>query len=71
MVRHSSKARWLDVSGVMAAADKYELKYGFKMRWYLCPRCSYYHVATVKRHGKRVLSMEAIQKEREEKDNEK
>ena len=70
MVRHSSKSRWLDIPAVMAAADKYELKYGFKMRWYLC-ECKYYHVATVKRHGRRVLSMEAIQSNREEKDNEK
>jgi len=54
----------------MAAADKYELKYGFKMRWYLC-ECKYYHVATVKHHGRRVLSMEAIQSNREEDDNEK
>jgi hypothetical protein len=62
-MRHNAKAKWLEVAGVMAAARKYELKHGFKMRWYLCDECSYYHIATQTHRGERVISLEAIQKE--------
>jgi hypothetical protein len=60
-MRHNAKSKWLEVAAVMAAAHKYELKHGFKMRWYLCEECSYYHIATVTYNGKRVISLEAIQ----------
>ena len=48
----------------MKAAAKYEVMYGFKMRWYLCDECSYYHIATVTHKGDRVLSMDAIRRSR-------
>jgi len=62
-MRHNAKAKYLEVAGAMSAADRYELKYGFKMRWYLCDECSYYHITTVRRFGRQVVSLDAIQRE--------
>ena len=62
MTRHSTKNRYLDVDGAQRAAAKYTQEYKFKMRWYLCDECSYYHISTVRQYGIPVLSLEALQR---------
>ena len=62
-MRHASKNKYISVEAVMRAADKYTQKYGFKHRWYECDECGYYHIATVRHWGSKVLDLDVIKRE--------
>ena len=64
MTNHRRKNKYLRVNDAMRAADKYTEMYGFKHRFYECDECEYYHIATVKVWGRKVLSLEALRRNR-------
>jgi hypothetical protein len=63
MASCSRKNKYIDVDGAQRGAAKYTKMYGFKVRWYLCPDCSYYHITTVRHQGVKVLDLDAIRTE--------
>jgi hypothetical protein len=50
----------------MRAAQRLEMRDGFKFRWYLCDECDQYHLATKRYGGVKVVSLDAIQQGRGE-----
>ncbi len=60
MTNHRTKNVYVNADKAQRAAARYTNRHGFKMRFYECDECPYFHIATVKWGGIPVISLDAI-----------